>query len=175
MKRQRPFAMAKAFEKKSRSSSEESDSEDEDQQITPRSGSNKKSKSSRMPLSETQKSTNHKDAENKRRNAIREQFTELSRLIPGAEGHERSEYLMLQMTIAFMKEQSIEARKLEQEIVSHGGNVMMEEKMRDDEWGGPDFTPRNAMEYDAAKARRSAGGSRGKGSKRSSNGFDDEE
>ena len=169
--------MAKATEKRARSSSADSTSDDDDQRTTPQSGSNKKSKSSRTPLSETQKSTNHKDAENKRRNAIREQFTKLSELVPGAEGHERSEYLMLQMTIAFVKEQALDARRLEQQILSHGGTVTMEEKMRDDEWGGPDFTPRNTMEYDAAKARRSIGGGRGssKTSKGSTNGAEDEE
>ena len=64
---------------------------------------------------------------------------------------------MLQMTVDYLKEQTMIARKLEQEIITHGGQVVLEERMRDDEWGGPDFVPRNVMEHEAAKVRRSVG------------------
>lgn len=148
--------MAKAAHIPSTDSPPDSTTEDDDPQSPSQPGSSKKSKSSRAPLSEQQKSTNHKDAENKRRTAIREQFTELSKLVPGAEGHERSEYLMLQMTIEHIKTQTEEARRLEDEIVKLGGTVADGERIGDDEWGGSKWDPKNVREYDAAKARKSA-------------------
>ena len=149
--------MAKATRNSSPGSTVDSGTPENDSETPPPPGSNKKSKSTRTPLSEVQKSTNHKDAENKRRNAIREQFTELSNLVPGTEGQQRSEHLMLQATVDFLKEQTMKARELEQEITAHGGQLPLEEMMRDDEWGGPDFVPRNVMEHEAAKVRRTVG------------------
>src|SRR5271156_2758910 len=56
------------------SSSIQSDGPTSPRDTTP----NKKGKSSRKMLTETQKNSNHKEAENKRRNMIRDQFTRLS-------------------------------------------------------------------------------------------------
>lgn len=146
--------MTKAAQK-ARSASSASSITSEDPSTPQQDSSHKKSKSTRTPLSENQKNTNHKDAENKRRNAIREQFTQLSQLVPGAEGLERSEYVMLGKTITYLQEQTEEARRLEHEIIALGGSVAEEYRMRDDEWGGPDWKPKNIEDYDRLKARKS--------------------
>ena len=87
--------MSKEDRTESEGSSPASSPASESQQASGTKPSSKKVKSSKPRLTASQKNFNHKDAENKRRTAIRERFTELSNLVPGAQGHERSEQIML--------------------------------------------------------------------------------
>ncbi|KAF2765451.1 hypothetical protein EJ03DRAFT_248555, partial [Teratosphaeria nubilosa] len=56
-------------------------------------------------LSEQQKKENHIASEQKRRQAIREGFDMLSRIVPGMEGQGRSEAVVLQASVEFLKKQ----------------------------------------------------------------------
>ncbi|KAK5093161.1 Transcription factor [Exophiala xenobiotica] len=83
------------------------------------SGTKKRnSKSSKPRLTPHQKDTNHKDAENKRRTAIRENFTTLSQVVPGTEGQERSEQVMLVKTKEYLVDSIKEIHQLELELNS---------------------------------------------------------
>ena len=66
--------------------------------------------------------------EQKRRQAIREGFDRLTELVPGLEGQGRSEGVVLQKTVAFMREQLEERRSLIQTIERNGGHVADEYK-----------------------------------------------
>lgn len=125
-----------------------------------RSSSNKKrlSKTSKPRLTAVQKNTNHKDAENKRRNAIRERFTELSELVPDAQGQERSEQVMLAKTKSYIQDSIKEIRKLETIAARQG--VMLEEKgrLRDSDYGGPAWVQPNLDKYEKTKLKKSSRG-----------------
>ncbi len=56
-------------------------------------------------LSAEQKKKNHIESEKKRREAIRAGFERLSRIIPDCEGQARSEAVVLQRTVAYLREQ----------------------------------------------------------------------
>jgi len=56
-------------------------------------------------LSDQQKKKNHILSEAKRREAIRAEFDRLATLVPGMEGQGRSEAVVLQATVEFMREQ----------------------------------------------------------------------
>lgn len=56
-------------------------------------------------LSDAQKKQNHIVSEAKRREAIREQFDRLADIVPGMEGQGRSEAVVLQATVEYMREQ----------------------------------------------------------------------
>lgn len=62
-------------------------------------------------------------AEQKRRQAIREGFDRMTELVPGLEGQGRSEGLVLQRTVEFMKQQIEERQRLIREIEARGGTV----------------------------------------------------
>jgi hypothetical protein len=117
--------------------------------------SRKSSKANKPRLSATQKNFNHKDAENKRRTAIRERFTELSHMVPGAQGQERSEQVMLGKATEFLREMLLEQRRLEQLAASRGIVLEEEDKMRDDDFGGPNWKAPNMEQYEASKQKRS--------------------
>lgn len=110
-------------------------------------------KASKPRLTAHQKNTNHKDAENKRRNAIRDQFLELSRIVPGAKGQERSEYLMLQKTVSYLKKAMEERRELVQEIEKRGGTVEDNVKLGEENWGGKEWRPKGLEEWCKAKGK----------------------
>ena len=114
----------------------------------------KPSSASKPRLTAHQKNTNHKDAENKRRNAIREQFTELASLVPGAEGLERSEYVMLKKTVAHFREEATERRKLVQELQRNGIEVDDELILGEEQYGGMQWKTTNVDEFEAAKRKR---------------------
>ena len=61
--------------------------------------------------------------EQKRRQAIREGFDRLCELVPGLEGMGRSEGIVLQRTVEFMRVQLQERRELIDRIESNGGHV----------------------------------------------------
>lgn len=120
------------------------------------SGKRKSSKSSKPRLTASQKNTNHKDAENKRRNAIRERFTDLSKMVPGAEGQERSEQVMLGKTTEFLKDMLEEQRRLEDLAAQRGIVVDEKDKLKDTDYGGPNWRQPNLDAYAAAKAKKSS-------------------
>jgi len=61
--------------------------------------------------------------EQKRRQAIRDGFDRLTELVPGLEGQGRSEGLVLQRTIQFMRDQLAENQRMVEEIERRGGEV----------------------------------------------------
>ena len=56
-------------------------------------------------LTSDQKKKNHIESEKKRREAIRAGFERLSQIIPGCEGSARSEAVVLQATVQYLREQ----------------------------------------------------------------------
>lgn len=105
-------------------------------------------------LTAHQKNTNHKDAENKRRNAIREQFTELASLVPGAEGLERSEYVMLQKTIAHFRDEVEERRRMVTELQKKGAAVERDLVLGEEQYGGGKWKTGNLEEFERARRKR---------------------
>jgi hypothetical protein len=133
------------------SSSETSDSESAtSQRKSPTSNTTKVSK---PRLTAHQKNTNHKDAENKRRNAIRDQFLELSRIVPDTQGQDRSEYVMLQKTVAYLKEALEKRRNLVAAAEARGEMVGEDMKLSDQDWGGRKWRPKNLEEWCKAKKK----------------------
>lgn len=137
------------------SSEQLSQNEDQSKSATPKKRS---SKSSKPRLTAVQKNTNHKDAENKRRNAIRERFTELSELVPDAQGQERSEQVMLAKTKAYIHDSIKEIRKLENLAAQQG--IMLDDKgrLRDSDYGGSAWVQPNLEKYEKAKLKKSMRG-----------------
>jgi len=143
----------------SRSSSEPS--EDHPSATKSDSGKDKKpAKGAKPRLTASQKSFNHKDAENKRRTAIRERFTELSQMVPGALGLERSEQVMLGKAADFLKDMLKEQRRLEAIAADQGIRLDKGAQMRDDDLGGPNWKSKNMDQYEASKLKKPAGGGR---------------
>ncbi|KAJ4366430.1 hypothetical protein N0V83_008066 [Neocucurbitaria cava] len=66
----------------------------------------------RPRLSEAQKKENHIRSEQKRREAIREGFDRLAAIVPGMEGQGRSEAVVLEATIKYMREKIVERQKI---------------------------------------------------------------
>ncbi|KEF62110.1 uncharacterized protein A1O9_00082 [Exophiala aquamarina CBS 119918] len=122
-------------------------------------GSSKKSKASKPRLTASQKNFNHKDAENKRRTAIRERFTELSQMVPGAQGQERSEQVMLGKTTDFLRDMLQEQRRLEALADAQGIPIDDSTRMRDDDYGGPQWVQPNMAAYESSKQKKSTGDS----------------
>ena len=118
----------------------------------------KRSKASKPRLTAVQKNTNHKDAENKRRNAIRERFTDLSRMVPGAEGQERSEQVMLAKTTDFLRRMLREQRHLEMMAEARGVSLDDGDRLKDSDYGGKRWRPSYMEEYREQKAKRIAKG-----------------
>ncbi|KAI5864884.1 hypothetical protein GGS23DRAFT_467658 [Durotheca rogersii] len=63
-------------------------------------------------LTEEEKKQNHIASEQKRREAIRAGFDRLCELVPGLEGHGRSEGFVLKETVKYMREQLLKRREL---------------------------------------------------------------
>lgn len=124
---------------------------------TPSSSKKKSSKSSKPRLTAVQKNTNHKDAENKRRNAIRERFTELSHLVPDAEGQERSEQVMLAKTKTYLQDSIEELRKLEAIAAEQGIVVDEKDRLQDNDYGGRHWKASNVHKYEEAKIKKDGG------------------
>lgn len=133
---------------------EDSDSQ---QQSQPSKSTKKKGKSSKPRLTAVQKNTNHKDAENKRRNAIRERFTDLSRMVPGAEGQERSEQVMLNKTTDFLRNMMEEQRQLESMADARGIHLDEDDRLKDNDYGGSKWKATHLKEYQAQKDKKSVG------------------
>jgi hypothetical protein len=133
------------------SSSETSDSESATSRR--KSPTSRATKASKPRLTAHQKNTNHKDAENKRRNAIRDQFLELSKIVPDTLGQDRSEYVMLQKTVAYIKEAVEKRRTLIAAAEARGEIVSGDMKMSDQDWRGPKWRPKNLEEWCRTKKK----------------------
>ena len=120
------------------------------------SSSKKRNKVNKPRLTAVQKNTNHKDAENKRRNAIRERFTELSLMVPGAEGQERSEQVMLNKSTDFLRKMLREQRHLEMMADARGVKFDEEIRLKPSDFGGDKWKPTYMEEYRAAKVKKAA-------------------
>ena len=66
----------------------------------------------RPRLTEAQKKENHIRSEQKRREAIREGFDRLASIVPGMEGQGRSEAVVLDATVKYMREQIVERNRI---------------------------------------------------------------
>lgn len=66
----------------------------------------------RPRLTEAQKKENHIRSEQKRREAIREGFDRLAATVPGMEGQGRSEAVVLEATIKYMREKIVERQEI---------------------------------------------------------------
>lgn len=132
--------------------------ESSDSEHRPTGSTGRKKKASKPRLTAVQKNTNHKDAENKRRNAIRERFIELSDMVPGTKGQERSEQVMLQKTSTFLKGQIRELRLLEQMADQRGVPIDESERLQNNDYIGPAFKQPHMDGYRADKAKKAASG-----------------
>lgn len=82
---------------------------------------------SRKPrLTEAEKKANHVTSEQKRRQKIRDAYLRISRIVPGAEGKERSEEALLRLYLAYAKHLK-EQRELLIQLVEAQGGVVEEE------------------------------------------------
>jgi hypothetical protein len=111
--------------------------------------------SSKPRLTAHQKSDNHKEAENRRRNGIRDQYVALSHLVPGTEGQAKSEEKMLVKTAEYMKQLLEDRRALTAQLEAVGGEAG-DLMLSDNEWGGPDWDPKCENEYWKKRAERIA-------------------
>ncbi|KAF2820418.1 hypothetical protein CC86DRAFT_120887 [Ophiobolus disseminans] len=66
----------------------------------------------RPRLSDAQKKENHIRSEQKRREAIREGFDRLASIVPGMEGQGRSEAVVLEATVKYLREQIVERNRI---------------------------------------------------------------
>lgn len=66
----------------------------------------------RPRLTEAQKKENHIRSEQKRREAIREGFDRLAATVPGMEGQGRSEAVVLEATIKYIREKIVERQEI---------------------------------------------------------------
>lgn len=71
-------------------------------------------------LTDQQKKKHHIESEKKRREAIRAGFDRLTGIVPGTEGLGRSEAVVLQSTVQYMREQIAEKERLTQIAVEQG-------------------------------------------------------
>ncbi|EOD51999.1 putative helix-loop-helix DNA-binding domain-containing protein [Neofusicoccum parvum] len=63
-------------------------------------------------LTEEEKKNNHIASEQKRRQAIRQGFDRLASIVPGMDGQGRSEAIVLDATVKYMREQYAEQQRL---------------------------------------------------------------
>jgi hypothetical protein len=78
---------------------------------------------------------------------------ELSRIVPGTLGQDRSEYVMLQKTVAYLKEAVEKRRNLIAVAEARGETVREEMKLSDQDWGGQKWKPKNLEEWCRAKKK----------------------
>lgn len=80
-------------------------------------------------LTDQQKKKNHIESEKKRREAIREGFERLSKIIPECEGQARSEAVVLQKTVTYLRDQLEKKEALRQQAYANGWSEQEFEKM----------------------------------------------
>lgn len=79
---------------------------------------------SRKPrLTEAEKKANHVTSEQKRRQKIRDAYLRISRIVPGAEGKERSEEALLRLYLAYVRHLKEQRELLIGLVESQGGFV----------------------------------------------------
>jgi heteromeric Ino2p/Ino4p transcription factor len=74
----------------------------------------------RPRLTEAQKKENHIRSEQKRREAIREGFDRLAAIVPGMEGQGRSEAVVLEATVKYLREQIVERQRIMADAEARG-------------------------------------------------------
>ncbi|PSN66891.1 hypothetical protein BS50DRAFT_377348 [Corynespora cassiicola Philippines] len=77
----------------------------------------------RPRLTEAQKKENHIRSEQKRREAIREGFDRLANIVPGMYGQGRSEAVVLEATIKYMRNKILERQQIIAEAQAKGINT----------------------------------------------------
>ena len=137
---------------KSSSPHSQGDSNEENRGIPGR----KDSKVSKPRLTAEQKNDNHKEAENKRRTAIRETFAELSQLVPGTAGQERSEQVMLTKTSEYLAASIREIRELELQAAQMGLVTNSVGQLKDTDYGGSQWQQPNLDKYHKQKAKKAS-------------------
>jgi hypothetical protein len=110
---------------------------------------------SKPRLTPNQKSDNHKEAENRRRNGIRDQYIILSRLVPTTEGQAKSEEKMLVKTTKHLKKLFEDRRALLAQMEAVGLNTDSL-SLSDNEWGGSEWDPKCENEYLKKRSERIA-------------------
>ncbi|KAI1479308.1 hypothetical protein K445DRAFT_316056 [Daldinia sp. EC12] len=80
-------------------------------------------------LTEEEKKQNHIASEQKRREAIRAGFDRLCELVPGLQGHGRSEGYVLKETVKYMREQLAKRRELVEAAEAQG--VAVPERLKE--------------------------------------------
>lgn len=73
-------------------------------------------------LSDQQKKKNHIESEKKRREAIRAGFERLAKIIPECEGQARSEAVVLQRTVGYLRDQLQKKEELRKKAEQQGMN-----------------------------------------------------
>lgn len=85
---------------------------------------------SRKPrLTDAEKKANHVASEQKRRQKIRDAYARIARMVPGAEGKERSEEALLRLYLAYVKELTERRQQLIGMVEDEGGVVEDELKL----------------------------------------------
>ncbi|KAK3299075.1 uncharacterized protein B0H64DRAFT_371470 [Chaetomium fimeti] len=104
--------------------------------LSPTSANLKAAAGEKRRLTEKEKKANHLASEKKRREHIRDQFDRLSNIVPGLEGRARSEGLVLQSTIEYIRKLMLARRELIQNLEANGVEVPVDHKrwFFDDDW-----------------------------------------
>lgn len=135
----------------------------------------KSSKTSKARLTSAQKNTNHRDAENKRRDGIRTQFENLANMVPGCEGMAKSEQFVLTKTADYLEESLTECREMMKEMERRGLPIKDEWRamLTEEDFGGSNHQTPAMAEYEAKKQRAEA--RKGNGAQRTEKDIDDED
>lgn len=73
--------------------------------------------------------------------------------MPDTLGQDRSEYVMLQKTVAYIKEAVEKRRRLIAAAEARGEIVSRDMKMSDQDWRGPKWRPKNLEEWCRTKKK----------------------
>jgi heteromeric Ino2p/Ino4p transcription factor len=127
--------------------------------LSPTSANLKAAAGEKRRLTEKEKKANHLASEKKRREHIRDQFDRLSNIVPGLEGRARSEGLVLQSTIEYIRKLMLARRELIQSLEANGVEVPVDYK------SSLEMLPRWFFDDDwEAQMEKSTSGSKGGGS-----------
>jgi len=80
-------------------------------------------------------------------------------MVPGAQGQERSEQVMLGKTTDFLRDMLQEQRRLETLADAQGVAIDETARLRDDDYGGARWVQPNMAAYEASKQKKSTGDS----------------
>lgn len=135
----------------------------------------KSSKTSKARLTSAQKNTNHRDAENKRRDGIRTQFENLASMVPGCEGMAKSEQFVLNKTADYLEESLTEMREMIKEMERRGLPIKDEWRamLTEEDFGGSNHQTPAMAEYESKKQKAEA--RKSNGAQRTDKDIDDED